>query len=157
MQMERWAKIERLTDYEFSNLGRIRRRNKTYPKVKEFSYLKSCVNSGNGYMQAKIRGKNYYTHRLVLEAFRGPCPPGREGEHKNQIRIDNALQNLWWATRSENMKNRTMTPKWRAAILKNLVKARCVRATKHQFRKVLKELKWTVSTSRDTREICLEA
>jgi hypothetical protein len=42
-------------------------------------------------------------HRLVLEAFVGPCPPGMECAHNNNIRNDNRPDNLRWATRQENM------------------------------------------------------
>ena len=55
-------------------------------------------------------------HRLVLEAFVGPCPEGKECNHKNHERDDNELTNLEWVTRSENNKHRRMTDKWRAAI-----------------------------------------
>lgn len=41
-------------------------------------------------------------HHLVLEAFVGPCPPGLEGCHRNDISSDNRLANLRWDTRSAN-------------------------------------------------------
>jgi hypothetical protein len=46
---------------------------------------------------------NYvWVHRLVLEAFVGPCPPGMEGCHNNGIGTDNRLANLRWDTRKNN-------------------------------------------------------
>ena len=41
-------------------------------------------------------------HRLVLEAFVGPCPDGMEGCHENDIAGDNRLDNLRWDTRRAN-------------------------------------------------------
>lgn len=41
-------------------------------------------------------------HRLVLEAFVGPCPPGMETRHLNNDPVDNRLENITWGTPSEN-------------------------------------------------------
>jgi HNH endonuclease len=43
-----------------------------------------------------------YIHRLVLEAFVGPCPPGMEACHRNGDRTDNRIENLRWDTRKNN-------------------------------------------------------
>ena len=43
-----------------------------------------------------------YIHRLVLEAFIGPCPMGQQTRHLNGIRGDNRLENLRWGTYKEN-------------------------------------------------------
>jgi hypothetical protein len=49
------------------------------------------------------RRKSYLVHVLVLEAFVGPRPGQRiEGCHNNGDQSDNRLENLRWATRSEN-------------------------------------------------------
>lgn len=41
-------------------------------------------------------------HRLVLEAFIGPRPPGMECRHKDGVRTNNRLDNLAWGTHQEN-------------------------------------------------------
>lgn len=41
-------------------------------------------------------------HRLVLEAFVGPCPDGMEGCHNDGDPGNNDLSNLRWDTRSNN-------------------------------------------------------
>lgn len=46
-----------------------------------------------------------YVHRLVLEAFVGPCLEGMECDHINTDPGDNRLENLRWVTRSQNMQN----------------------------------------------------
>ena len=45
-------------------------------------------------------------HRLVLEAFVGPCPDGMEGCHNDGVPTRNHLGNLRWDTQSENMYDR---------------------------------------------------
>ena len=41
-------------------------------------------------------------HRLVLEAFMGPCPEGYETLHLDDDPRNNRLDNLRWGTRAEN-------------------------------------------------------
>jgi hypothetical protein len=51
-----------------------------------------------------VKGKRYhrYVHRLVLEAFVGPCPEGLECRHLNGVGTNNHLGNLKWGTQQEN-------------------------------------------------------
>jgi hypothetical protein len=44
-----------------------------------------------------------YVHRLVLEAFVGPCPDGMEGCHFDGNFRNNRVGNLRWDTRKGNM------------------------------------------------------
>lgn len=46
--------------------------------------------------------KNSLVHRLVLEAFVGPCPDGMECCHNNGDGSDNRVENLRWDTRKSN-------------------------------------------------------
>lgn len=43
-----------------------------------------------------------YVHRLVLEVFVGPCPPGMECRHLDGNPANNNLDNLKWGTHIEN-------------------------------------------------------
>ncbi len=45
----------------------------------------------------------FLVHRLVLMTFRGPCPEGKEGCHRNGNKWDCRLSNLYWGTREENI------------------------------------------------------
>jgi hypothetical protein len=49
------------------------------------------------------KGNSKQVHQLVLLAFRGPCPPGKESRHMNDIPGDNRLTNLRYGTRRQNM------------------------------------------------------
>lgn len=63
-----------------------------------------------GYLRirATVDGKQIkrLAHRVVLEAFVGPCPDGMEARHLNGIRTDNRVENLCWGTRKQNMRDR---------------------------------------------------
>jgi hypothetical protein len=60
-----------------------------------------------GYKKVSVKTtdgiKNRLVHRLVLEAWVGPCPDGCVTNHKNGIKTDNRLENLEYCTQSENM------------------------------------------------------
>lgn len=46
-----------------------------------------------------------WIHRLLLEAFVGPCPTGMECRHLDGDGTNNALSNLVWGTHFENMQD----------------------------------------------------
>ena len=51
-------------------------------------------------------GKTWRTaHRVVMEAFVGKRPEGRECNHKDGDKSNNRLYNLEWVTKSENEKH----------------------------------------------------
>lgn len=50
--------------------------------------------------------KTVLVHRLVLEAFVGPCPEGHECCHRDGDATNNHLDNLYWGTHVENMQDR---------------------------------------------------
>jgi transcriptional regulator with XRE-family HTH domain len=64
-----------------------------------------------GYLYVELfaggRRRKFSVHRLVLETFVGPCPPGMEARHVGtNDPWDNRLDNLCWGTRSENQADR---------------------------------------------------
>ncbi len=50
--------------------------------------------------------RSFYVHRLVLEAFVGPCPGGMECRHLDGDTSNNYLTNLCWGTCQENQMDR---------------------------------------------------
>lgn len=72
----------------------------------EWRLLAANRNSPKGYLFLRLsiagREVNRYLHRLVLEAFDGPCPPDHECLHRDGNRLNNRRDNLRWGTRREN-------------------------------------------------------
>jgi DNA-binding transcriptional regulator YiaG len=66
----------------------------------------------NGYLYVvmspspKAVRKLRQVHRLVLEAFVGPCPEGMEARHLDGDKRNNRLENLCWGTPKENASDR---------------------------------------------------
>jgi hypothetical protein len=72
----------------------------------EWKRLKPYPRSRGGYLCVCIRGNHRRAHRLILEAFIGPCPEGLECRHLDGVRTNNRLLNLAWGTRLENAQDK---------------------------------------------------
>jgi len=100
--------------YQVSDLGRVRSLQRTivYSNGDTHTVLgrvRKPNGNGHGYLTVSLYRRNSevrrYIHRLVLEAFVGPCPPGQEACHGNGNPADNRLSNLRWDTRMENVRD----------------------------------------------------
>lgn len=96
---EEWRSIPGLTLYEAGAEGHIR--NQATGKllaIREEDYSKVSV---------RVAGKRVIrrVHRLVAAAFLGPLPNGMEINHKDTDRHNNAVSNLEYVTRSENIRH----------------------------------------------------
>ncbi len=72
-----------------------------------------AVNQSGNYPTVKLsknaKAKTIRVHRLVLEAFVGPCPDGMECRHfPNRSHDDNRLANLSWGTKKQNAADREL-------------------------------------------------
>lgn len=101
---EEWRPVPGLEGrYDVSSQGRVRswaawrKRPGPDPRI-----LTQKVLPKRGYRFVDIGSRRRFVHRLVLEAFVGPCPPGYQGAHLNGVRDDNRLENLRWVTPVEN-------------------------------------------------------
>lgn len=97
---ETWLPIPDLPGYEVSDHGRARG-----PSGELNQRLYETRRGGPKYFQVylpKPIGRNYYVHRLVLEAFVGKAPKGQQCRHLNGTSTDNRLENLQWGTPSED-------------------------------------------------------
>ena len=77
----------------------------TFVESDEWRDLKASIDK-DGYLKVSLRrdGMRYIRaiHRLVLETFIGPCPPGMETRHLDGNPANNRLDNLRWGTKAEN-------------------------------------------------------
>jgi hypothetical protein len=101
--------------YQVSNIGRVRSlrymRGKCNVLLKEPLILKQYSGEKTrNYMMIGLNKNNkrqsYRVHRLVLEAFCGFRPAGKEAAHLNGDPSDNRIQNLMWATQEENLNHK---------------------------------------------------
>lgn len=105
---ERWLPIPRFGgEYEASDQGRVRGVDRVLVNRHGHSRLwrgriRALVPDRTGYLAVRIHERGYAVHRLILEAFVGPCPGGMETLHRNGVRDDNRVENLTWGTPSEN-------------------------------------------------------
>lgn len=85
-----WRTCTLSEKYEVSDDGRVRRVWKhTHRELKPYD-------NGKGYMKVQLgyRGPRTYVHALVAAAFIGPRPPGRDIDHRDFDRTNNAVSNL---------------------------------------------------------------
>lgn len=94
--LEQWKSVPEDELYAVSSLGRVA--SLFGGKTRVLALRKA----GLGYPCIKIRGRTRYIHRLVLEAFVGPCPDGMECRHLDGDRTNNRLDNLCWGTPVDN-------------------------------------------------------
>lgn len=98
--------------YEVSDLGRVRSLRVAVGGAVKVSVARAVplvlreVTDRTGYRLIMLSGRRprpcKRVHRLVLEAFVGPCPVGHQAAHLNGVRADNRLVNLAWKTPREN-------------------------------------------------------
>ena len=111
---EVWKNIDGFeNEYMISNLGRVRsidRKSFDYSKYSSYkgNVLKPQKNR-NGYLYILLsrNGHKYhrYIHRLVANAFIQNPLNKKEVDHINTDKNNNAVSNLKWVTRKENVNN----------------------------------------------------
>ncbi len=116
--IERWREVVRYEGfYRVSDKGRVKSLAREVFTVDKKGRERTRISPGKMLKQHPINNitdhlkvglcKNGKTeeiqvHRLVLEAFIGPCPTGMESCHNNDQADDNRVNNLRWDTRSNN-------------------------------------------------------
>ena len=92
--VEEWRPAPGLPWYAVSNLG-----GAQGPTKRLSPYADS-----DGYLRIGAKGTSFLLHRLVAEAFLGPCPEGYEVAHKDHNRANARLDNLEYLTHADNVK-----------------------------------------------------
>ncbi len=99
-----WTRWERFYPKGLSGAG-VR-----YVLGEHWKPLKPMPSGKSGYLEVQLRkdGHGYHrlVHRLVLEAFVGPCPEGMECRHLDGKPGNCWLDNLEWATPKVNQADR---------------------------------------------------
>ena len=109
---EIWKPYPKMPEYEISNLGRVKRLQRTYKRSDGFlttikEKLLSPRENSDGYPRVKLRDKLVFVHRLVLETFVGEKPGEKyQACHNNGIPNDNRVENLRWDLPSNNVRDR---------------------------------------------------
>lgn len=102
--------------YAVSSIGRVKVLSRTilctsrwgseYTRVTK-EKIKACTNNGLGYLQVKLEvdgvSKSRYVHRLVAEAFIPKIHEDFEVDHLDCDKSNNAISNLAWVSRKDNM------------------------------------------------------
>lgn len=110
MNDERWLPVVGFEgSYEVSDHGRVRSLKR--PRVPKTRILKATLTK-KGYLVVNLfvdgLGRCRFIHRIMLEAFVGPCPNGMESRHLDGIPTRNMLNNLTWGTKAENAADKSI-------------------------------------------------
>lgn len=95
-------------------------------KIKNKRIISESHND-SGYLRCMMNGKLYYKHRIIATQWIENDSPETKTciDHINHIRDDNHIENLRWATHSENDKNKTSYKNVKAVYLDELP-ANCI-------------------------------
>lgn len=108
LSVETWKPVPEFEGvYSVSSFGRIRRDLSRGKAIAGF-ILKLTPNK-KGYLTVTLSNapqkERFLVHCLVMRAFVGPCPEGKEVNHKDTIKANCHLDNLEYVTGLENMQH----------------------------------------------------
>lgn len=101
---EEWRSCKDHPDYEVSNLGRVRKGHRilAITTIPKYGYVMVQFT-------AKPRQKKVYVHRLVAFAFLPEPSSGQvDVDHVDNDKANNAVTNLQWLSRQENVSRKAL-------------------------------------------------
>ena len=114
---EVWKEIAEYPKYEVSNLGKVRTWRKRGNFINDLSdsprLLKPWISNGYQMVTLIERGKkkHFAIHRLVAISFIGEVPDKHVVCHKDDNKLNNGVDNLYYGTYSQNGKDAVMNKK----------------------------------------------
>jgi hypothetical protein len=96
--IEIWRPVVGVEGYQVSSLGRVK-------SLRSGRILKTPPDR-DGYPTVNLGRRRRAVHQLVLLAFVGPCPPGRQCRHLDGRSGNARLSDLVWGTPRENYLDR---------------------------------------------------
>ena len=100
MQIEEWKEIKNCSGYKISTLG-----NVIGPRGRKIKIQKYKGHGGYYFFRMPHKKFTKTIHRLVADHFIDNPNNYPEVNHINGIKSDNALNNLEWCTRKQNMQH----------------------------------------------------
>lgn len=106
--MTEWRPIPSVKFYEASDDGRVRSidrlRQTSNGQIRFYRGKEITPSSSNqyGHIKGAVAGKPRYFHRLIAEAFHGPCPDGMQVAHCDGNCKNNRPENLRYDTPTGN-------------------------------------------------------
>src|SRR4029077_20216555 len=119
--MENWKPIPGYEGcYEVSDYGRVKSlaRKDTFGSGRRVAQKNLKINIGGRrpvfYLsQVPLSGRSKLVHRLMMLAFVGPPPPGKQVCHRDGNRLNNKLSNLRYDTSRSNADDRSKHGRWK--------------------------------------------
>ena len=114
--------------YEVSQEAEIKSIARQHPKTKRWmggGFVKPILGSRGYYVVNLTKSgyrKQFFLHKIVLEAFVGLRPPDHEACHNDGNPLNCKLQNLRWDTKSNNHQDKKKHGTWQVGERANNVK-----------------------------------